>query len=54
MNPSVSNTGVNDREEWRARILRALAELREGDHHVLRRSGQHDSQDEAPASTANP
>ena len=37
MNETVS-TGIEEREQWRARILRALAELR-GDDHVLR--GQH-------------
>jgi hypothetical protein len=54
MNSPVTSSGVNDRDEWRARILRALSELREGDHRVLRSYSQSESDDEAPATLRNP
>jgi hypothetical protein len=50
----LSNTGVNDRDEWRNRILRALAELREGDQRILHRSSTHESGDNAPDTIRNP
>ena len=47
-----ANTGVDDREEWRARILRALKELRTDESHVLTR-GRHEESGDDPARSAS-
>lgn len=47
-----ANTGVDDREEWRARILRALKELRTDESHVLTR-GRHEESGDNPARSAS-
>jgi len=47
-----TNTGVDDREEWRARILRALKELRSDESSVLTR-GRHEESGDDPARSAS-
>ena len=42
-----TNTGVDDREQWRARITRALDELRAEDSVMDTRSRPHDNDDSA-------
>ena len=42
-----TNTSVDDREEWRARILRALKELRSDESSVITRGRHEESRDEA-------
>jgi hypothetical protein len=45
MNNAVSNTATEEREQWRARILRALAELR-GDDLGLRGQNRDEERDD--------
>jgi hypothetical protein len=47
-----TNTGVDDREEWRARILRALKELRNEDSSVVTRGRHADTRDDSSGSSA--
>lgn len=46
----IGNTGINDREEWRNRILRALSELREGDQRLV--ANTREANDESSAEGA--
>jgi len=47
-----TNTGVDDREKWRARILRALEELRSDDSSVVTRGRHEDTRDESVGASA--
>lgn len=44
-----TNTGVEDREQWRARIMRALAELRSEDSVLDSRMRGDESPDDSTA-----
>jgi hypothetical protein len=46
MKPHTS-TGIDDREEWRARILRALKELRSDDSSVVTQGRHQESRDDS-------
>ncbi|MDB4935712.1 MAG: hypothetical protein JWP87_2684 [Labilithrix sp.] len=46
-----ANTGVDDREQWRARITRALQELRNEDSSAGRVRGREDRNEDAADST---
>ncbi len=50
--PMKTDTGVNDREEWRARILRALKELRSDDSSVVTRGRREDTRDDSGGASA--
>lgn len=47
-----TNTSIDDREEWRARILRALKELRSDESSVLTR-GRHEESGDDPGRNAS-
>jgi hypothetical protein len=47
-----TNTGVDDREEWRARILRALKELRSDDSSFMTRGRHEENRDDGAAASA--
>jgi hypothetical protein len=47
-----TNTGVDDREEWRARILRALKELRSDDSSVVMRGRHEEKRDDSAGASA--
>ena len=47
-----TNTGVDDREEWRARILRALEELRSDESSVVTRGRHEETRDESAVASA--
>jgi hypothetical protein len=50
MNPQ-TNTGIDEREEWRTRIMRALKELRSDESSVTR--GRHEeTRDESAGASA--
>jgi hypothetical protein len=44
---------VDEREQWRARILRALDELRGGDDSIESLIRQDDDREDAPAESTN-
>jgi hypothetical protein len=48
-----ANTGVDDREQWRARITRALQELRTEDSSAGRVLRSREQSDEDDADSAN-
>jgi hypothetical protein len=47
-----TNTGVDDREDWRARILRALEELRSDDSSVVTRGRYEAHREDSVSATA--
>lgn len=48
------NTGVNEKEQWRDRILRALAELRADDNAKIGRLRRDDARDDGAANDTKP
>lgn len=49
-----NNTGVDDKEQWRNRILRALSELRQEDVAKDGRLRRDDARDEGASNDAKP
>ena len=47
-----TDTGTEDREEWRARIVRALQELRSDDASIVARGRNAETRDESGAASA--
>jgi hypothetical protein len=47
-----TNTGVDDKDEWRARILRALKELQSEDSSVVTRGRHAETRDDSSRSSA--
>lgn len=48
-----TDTGIDDREEWRARIVRALMELRSDDASIVTRGGHAEAGDDSGAASSN-
>jgi hypothetical protein len=46
-----TNTGIEDREEWRAKIMRALQELRSDDSSVVTRGRRDESREDGGGSS---
>ncbi len=48
-----ADTGMDDREEWRERIVRALMELRSDDASIVTRGGHAETGDDSGAASSN-
>ena len=48
-----TDTGIDDREEWRARIVRALMELRSDDASIVTRGGHAATGDDSGAASSS-
>jgi hypothetical protein len=47
-----TDTGTSDREEWRARIVRALKELRSDDASIVTRGRHSETRDDSGGASA--